>query len=134
MKQVNQYITEELVKWIDDDLGKTDDEGVRYVPRAYKGYISSMGASLIQSGLVPTMAFYNDQNREGGKAGEMPRHYLLRILRKMLEGKVPQLKEKSLPGLTASMRHDHAGMRALQKDLVNASIALKLTLRIFKLK
>lgn len=34
------------------------------VSKEYKGYISSFGASVIQSGLIPTIAFYENENAD----------------------------------------------------------------------
>ena len=134
MKQVHQYITEELVECIDQLLCDTDVENNRFVPKVYKGYISSMGASLIQSGILPTMAFYNDKGRETNKGSEKPKYHLLNVLRKMLVKKDPRLAKISLPELVISMKDDPDELRQLQRELINASVALKLTLRIFKLK
>jgi len=41
-------------------------EKASVVKKEYKGYISSMGASIIQAGLLATLAFY--QNDSGKKA------------------------------------------------------------------
>lgn len=139
MRAANQYITPELLAWIKEELGeKSEGENPQYlgyVHEVYKGYISSMGASIIQSGLIPTLAFYSE-NKPEGKAGrgEKPKAPLLRILEKMLAARYSGLTSKGLFLLALDLKGQPDELRRLQKDLVNATVALKLALRTFELK
>ena len=36
------------------------------IPKQFKGYISSFGSSIIQSGMLPTLAFYSDAKKSKG--------------------------------------------------------------------
>ncbi|MDX2246831.1 MAG: type III-B CRISPR module-associated protein Cmr5 [Bacteroidia bacterium] len=110
------------------------------VDKVYKGYISSMGAAMIQSGVLPTLAIFSA--KESGAEGQ--RWKLLRILTEMLR----QNGYDMLPALTAQDKDsenrllrfatDHqnhaATLLKLRRDLMDASVALKLTLRTFNLK
>lgn len=61
MEHVNQYISKAMTA-IEECIVK---EGAgRKVEKEYKGYIASMGPSIIQTGLIPTLLFFTD----GGKA------------------------------------------------------------------
>jgi CRISPR-associated protein Cmr5 len=53
-----------------------DDHG--NVQKEYKGYIASIGASIVQAGLLPTLAFY--QNDSGKKAHSSNVLQAIRIL------------------------------------------------------
>lgn len=136
MKLVDQYITPELLGWIRTKLGETKDEKT-FVPKVYKGYISSMGASIIQSGIVPTLAFYSDGSREEGKSGsEAAKKPVLDVLTLMLRTKdrYSDLEAGKLFEYALNIKANKSRLRLLQKDIVNASIALKLALRTFDLK
>ena len=60
MKAVNQYITNDLLDFITFEF-KNKEGVVEAIPSNFKGYISSFGASIIQSGLIPTLAFYSQK-------------------------------------------------------------------------
>ncbi len=116
MKPYEKYITKDLLNAIDNRIAKDGK-----VASEFKGYISSMGAAVIQSGLIPTLAFYSDQ---GG--ADKDRSLVLKVIADVL-GKESLFKE------AIKVKHDGQALRKLQRDILNVSIALKLTLRTYNL-
>jgi CRISPR-associated protein Cmr5 len=96
------------------------------IPSAYNGYISSFGASIIQSGLMPTLAlFENENNQDKTKEDKsvLGKH-ILKILDKRHE-------DDSLLRYAIYYQGNQA---ILKQNIIDISIALKLTIRTFKLK
>ena len=90
-----------------------------------------MGASIIQSGLIPTLAFYSDTDKDNNKnsGGDEPKQYLLDIIGDMLG-------HKNLFGYALSLKegdNPQKRLRKLKRDVIHVSIALKLVLRTFKM-
>ena len=92
--------------------------------KEYKGYISSMGASILQSGLIATLAFYS-KDAEGSGA---KRTYLLKAIGMLV---VPDNNNNELLKYVLVNR---SNQRKIENDISNALIALKLALRTFKQK
>jgi CRISPR-associated protein Cmr5 len=123
----------------------TDDDHLS-VPKQFKGYISSFGASVIQSGLMPTLAFYGDAGKaKGDRSMLIPALIFILIEKerfpenKELKSWIDKIKEepKELPNLIQHlfgwlMNTDKENHDKLRKELMDASIALKLALRTFR--
>lgn len=111
------------------------------VEKEYKGYISSMGASIIQAGLLATLAFY--QNDSGKNAHSS---YLLKAILELI--KLPGSTETNLikyviensknsqplPEYVSIGDLNSDKLYVLEEDISDALIALKLALRTFKIK
>jgi len=92
------------------------------IPSAYNGYISSFGASVMQSGLKPTLALFENKNAKTEKDKE----YLTKIILKILD---PNHNEESL------LRYVLSGNEELLKSkIMDISIAVKLSIRTFDLE
>lgn len=112
------------------------------IPKVYKGYISSLGASLIQSGLLPTLAIFSAD--DSGDEGD--RWKLLRILTNMMKQKWPdayaeikasdpdKAQETRLLAFAAKYQDDLVRQRQIRRHLSDASVALKLALRTYNLQ
>ncbi len=113
------------------------------IPKQFKGYISSFGASIIQAGLLPTLAFYSDANKaKGDRSMLIPALIWILDKNKNLkpdESVITALDiivkdEKKLPDqmniLFNWLLKQNSEM--LRKELMDAAIALKLALRTFK--
>ena len=101
-------------------LDETFSDGV--IPSAYNGYISSFGASIMQSGLKPTLALFENKDA----ATKEDKEYLTRIILKILDG-----KDGSLLRYVLNSKEDES---YLKEKILNISIAIKLSIRTFKLK
>lgn len=96
------------------------------IPSAYNGYISSFGASIIQSGLLPTLAvFENENNKEKKKADDS---VLTKLILKIL---VNGTKETSLLTYVLGKPNEE---QYLKQNIIDIAIALKLCIRTFKLE
>ena len=131
MKQIDRYIPPAM-QLVTRKLASVSNKG--HVPAVYKGYISSMGASIVLSGLVPTLAFYNADTRDSGS--EQPRRPLLDILHELLRDRYVLKNQDSLfdYALALEDQKKKTELRRLKRDVINASIALKLALRTFHLE
>lgn len=108
------------------------------IPATYQGSISGMGAAILQMGLLPTLAVFADQ--ESG-AKDDQRQHLLSIIRTILE-KYVNYEDKQLlidnPNddlcKLAAKKMDETKRKRLQDYLLDAAVAVKLSLRTFKLE
>ena len=113
-KCIENYIPEAMKV-----LDETYTNGV--IPSAYNGYISSFGASVMQSGLKPTLALFENKN----SATKENKEYLTKIILKVLDKKTNE---------TSLLRYVLNGNEALLKDkIMDISIAIKLSIRTFEL-
>jgi len=94
------------------------------IPSEYNGYISAFGAGIIQSGLKPTVAIY--ENKNSSTKSEKDR--LTRVILKMIDS---QTSEESLLRYIIGSDEDE---NILKEKIKDASIAIKLAMRTFKLK
>ncbi|UZW14965.1 type III-B CRISPR module-associated protein Cmr5 [Clostridium pasteurianum] len=119
-KQVEKLIPD-AIKIIDKKLVK---DGV--VAREYNGYISSFGASIIQSGLLPTVAFYESSTSNSEEDRRKLTESILCLINKS-----QQEENKKLLDYVLKNRESQENIK---EDIINAAIAIKLSLRTFKLK
>lgn len=135
-KKIESFIPDAL------DLVEAHLEKNKTVPKVYKSYISSMGAAMIQSGLLPTLAIFSAPQSESS-AGD--KRKLIRVLTELLKGYdqtfyggIPEVnkgkeEDSRLLKFAADFKGNPNNLRRIRRDLTDASIALKLTLRTFKL-
>lgn len=100
-------------------------------PHAFKGYISSLAASIVQSGLVPALSIYEKDNKGANKSADNNRALLVSALVITLN-KRDKLKNKVYPFSDYIARLSTNATYKLQQDINQALIALKLALRMFK--
>jgi len=112
------------------------------IPKEFKGYIASMGASIIQAGLLATLAFY--QNDSGKKAKSS--HLLKAIYDVLKPGHDDNTDGKTLIDYIihqtlirenvedASMDIlDKEKLLRFQQEIEDILVAMKLALRTFKI-
>lgn len=92
------------------------------IPSQFKGYISSFGASVISSGLLPTIAFYSNQG-----AAEEGRHLLLEAIHDVLAEHNKHLASGNLKEYV--LIQENRGLA--KREIFDACIALKLAIRTF---
>jgi CRISPR-associated protein Cmr5 len=94
------------------------------IASSYNGYISSFGASIMQSGLKPTLALFENEN-----ASTLQKKQLLTsIILQILDDKTT---ETSLLKYVIGNNMDET---QLKKQILDISIAVKLSIRTFKLE
>lgn len=125
-KAVNDYIP----------LAMTELKSRTQLKDVYKGYISSLGAGIIMSGLIPTLAFYSAKG-ENKKGDRSP---VADMIFEMIKTRQNSLTNKTLPDISVPNLFElglalssDAEKKKLEKEIINASIALKLCLRTFAL-
>lgn len=122
-KRINELIPKALQAIKDSNMANAANE----VENEYKGYIASMGASIIQSGLIATLAFYsNEQSQAKDK-----RSKLLITIMKLID---PESTQRLLDFvlITTNQGGNKAEVDKFEKSISNALVALKLALRTFK--
>jgi CRISPR type III-B/RAMP module-associated protein Cmr5 len=98
------------------------------IKKEYKSYLSSLGASVIMSGLLPTLAVYYNKEGKADRTEVITWVFdIIRPLHHNCEGK-EDLFEYAL-----SIAHDQIKTDELIEDILNISIALKLSLRTYPL-
>lgn len=122
----------ELIKDPTINLLKKDKNENEYkIAKECKGYISSFGASIIQSGMIPTIAFF--ENEEGQAKSE--RKELMKVILYMIEENYKieeKKKETTLLDYILEKKKNDEDLIEIEEEIINAAIALKLALRTFK--
>jgi CRISPR-associated protein Cmr5 len=151
MKQRFSTLLPAAVVAIRKEFGNKEDNGEyivkQEIPREYQGYISSFGASVMQMGLLPTLAVFGSQKEGGGSAQD--RAKLLTVLQAILTSKASgmdgALKQEvadystkgkeshPLFGFAVRVAGDQVKQRELRTHLMDAAVATKLAIRTFQL-
>ena len=118
-KRIQEYLPK-AIKILENEF--TDKK----IPSAYNGYISSFGASLIQSGLKITVALFEDMSKEDKTKAD--KSMLPKLILKLID---ENTSEKSLLRYIINSQESEYILKQKIKD---AAIALKLAIRTFELK
>ena len=114
-----------IENYIPKALSVLDSEfPTKIIPSAYNGYISSFGASVMQSGLKPTLALFENTQAQTKE----DKSFLTKLILKILN---PNAKETSLLRYVLSKPNEET---LLKNEILDISIALKLSIRTFKLE
>lgn len=110
------------------------------VNKEFKGYISSMGASILQTGLLATIAFYANDDNKKAKSSFLLKAIFLMIkpnnsnTNNLITYVINQSKkDANLPDNVSINNLDFDKLYLEEEKITNALIALKLALRTFKL-
>lgn len=116
------------IKAVNDKMAKDGK-----VNSAYKGYISSLGAGIIQSGLLPTLAMYKGNEDSDKKKAETG--HLLNAIYEVVKSKhEPKPKDNNLFDYALNKMQQVENRQTVINEILNASIAIKLAIRTFKLE
>jgi CRISPR-associated protein Cmr5 len=110
--------------------GKDKDEK-EFIPKVYKGYVSSLGANIIQAGVKTAVYFY--EAKEGSSKGD--KRLITAALRYMLypdEQAVAKYEKYKLSEKITGL--DAHGLQNLSLRIMDAATALKLALRTYKME
>jgi CRISPR-associated protein Cmr5 len=113
-QSVEKYIPE-VMKVLKDEF----PEGS--IPSAYNGYISSFGASVMQSGLLPTLALFENTNA----CTKENKEYLTYLIVRVLTG-----SRDDISLLHHVLKNNEA---LLKPKIIDIAVAIKLCIRTFKL-
>lgn len=111
----NKFLTKEK---------KEDKKAAEKIPKEYKGYISNFGASIIQSGLLSTVAFFEAEDSNSKSDKKVLTELILKLIYKSkgLEWDNKKLLEYVLEN----------NNKQTEEEITNAAIAVKLGMRVFK--
>jgi len=123
MKNIEKYIPVALAVLADAKLQIVKDEKI---DKTYNGYISSFGASIISSGLLPTFIFYS-KKAEGNDDAD--RSLIIKAIEMMLKSPGIDLLQKE-QYLLKEIREKYNDKRLKQK-IQECAIALKLAIRTY---
>ena len=101
------------------------------VNEAYNGYIASYAAAIIQSGLLAATAMFSDEKKADRTKGDKP------FLMKTIYEVIKKTKEPA-PAESRFFDYVHKAVTSgnsylLKREILDASIAIKLALRTFEL-
>jgi CRISPR-associated protein Cmr5 len=99
------------------------------VPKPYHGYISSFGASMVQSSPLAAAIFFEDNSGSQEDRSKLPRAILSLIC---WENDKDALDKKLSDYIMEKMVGGHIP-NSVTRDILAASIALKIALRTFKI-
>ncbi len=127
MKRIEKMLPEAIASVTSCKISSKSG-GQEHVDSAFNGYISSLGASIISAGLLPTMIFFSNK---GGSQADRPavimaieqilkKHHFIADNERLLE-KIKTMVEKN----------DNAGLVRMSSLIADAAVALKLAIRIF---
>jgi len=97
------------------------------VPRPFKGYISSFGAAVIQTGLLPAIAFYSVK---GG--AEEERGKVIKAIRYILQ--TNKVIDDNIESLLKFLVDNKENSEYYKDYVMDAATALQLALRTFKIE
>jgi len=118
-KRIDKYlpVAIEIIR----DVEIADENG--HVKNEFNGYFSSFGASIIQSGLKPALAFFSNENSETAKQkAKIPKAIYKLVIDKDIE---PEANALLLYIINENKEKE------LLPKILDASIALKLALRTY---
>lgn len=99
------------------------------IPKEFNGYISNFGASIIQSGLMATVAFFEAKdtksNQDRGKLTKL----ILNVINKEKDRNF-EIDEKI--NLLDYILKNKSKKNIVKEEVINAAIAIKLAMRVFE--
>ncbi len=115
--------------------GIANADGV--VEKEFKGYIANIGASIIQAGLLPTLAFF--QNSKGkNKHSYLVLNAILSLITNSAETNTTLIDYviAECPAINNTQLNevDKNKLYLIEEDIMDAIVAIKLALRTFKIK
>ncbi len=101
------------------------------ISKEFKGYLSSLGASMRMSGLLPTLAVYYAKESRADRGKVIS--WVFEIIKEM-----PQfsncIDKGDLFKYAIDIKNNSTLTNALTEEILNISVALKLCIRTFPLK
>lgn len=123
---MNKQKVEELFPIVMETLKRVEIVNEQnQVPKEYNGYIASFGASIIQSGILPAIAFFerNTQNTEQDKKR------LMTAILYVLDSQLENQENKKLLDYVLSRYNN---LDEIEEKILYISVAMKLVLRTYE--
>lgn len=111
------------------EVREIDNTKVYKIHREFNGYISSFGASIVQSGLISTVAFFCIKNSNSNRDRQKITELILKIILKHKEEQENKY-ENLLQYVLESDKNNELNL--VKEEIINAAIAVKLSMRVFE--
>ena len=98
------------------------------IAKEYNGYISSFGAAIVQSGLLP--ALYFNHQKDSGSAKD--RRKLMKTIYETIKAGYNIQTDKM--DLLEYAKQDTVDLKQLKQQILDAATAVKLVIRTYELK
>lgn len=108
---------------------EVNDNKVYKIHREFNGYISSFGASIVQSGLISTVAFFCIKNSNSNRDRQKITELILKVILK--HKKEQEDKYENLLKYVLEADKDNK-LNSVKEEIINAATALKLSMRVFE--
>lgn len=108
-----------------------EKEKKEFIPKVYKGYISSLGANIIQAGVKTAIYFY--EAKEGSSKGD--KRLITAAIRYILNKQEQNVEEYSRYQLSETLNGKGAhDLQNITLQIMDAATALKLALRTYSME
>jgi CRISPR-associated protein Cmr5 len=101
------------------------------IPKEYKGYISSLGANIIQAGIKAAITFY-EAEESGSKSDRRLVNAAIKYILTDNNAELTTYSDYKLTQLLSNLTNEEKQQKAL--EILDAATALKLALRTYKMK
>ena len=125
----NQFKINSMLKAANDALLKCEIVKVDTVVDGYDSAIAAFGPAVVQSGLMPALAFYCAAGKEDKRKTDKSK--IIKAISMVLFEKYGKHDEKELFNYCLEHNSNKMEKEKLTEDIVNASIALKIMVRTF---
>lgn len=125
MKNMNKRKIEELIPFAVDEISNQFTEEI---PKEYKGYIANFGASIIQSGILSTVAFFQNNNSSSNQDRRKITEMILNIIYKNENYEKSQKENNLLDYIISNIGRK----KIIKEQVINVTIAVKLAMGTFE--
>ncbi|MDR2011240.1 MAG: hypothetical protein LBQ22_12245 [Bacteroidales bacterium] len=117
----------QMIQWAVEALDKTEIVKDNKYKSEFNGHISSLGAAIIQSGLLPAMIFFENTESEA-----TDRYKVIKAVTYIINNKREYSGSKKIETSIAEYILKNPNDNKLVQDVTEAATSLKLALRMFK--
>jgi CRISPR-associated protein Cmr5 len=100
------------------------------IPNEYKRYISSFGASVIQAGLLPAVAFYSSKASD---SSSVDRTKVMDAILYILQQNETGINKQKLIDFVIDIINANTNIEVWKNKIMDAATALKLAIRTFEI-
>lgn len=130
LKSQIMKVKSDLIKRANDALISCEIVVNGEYSREFSGYIPSFGASIIQSGLLPTLLFFEDKESDAKERSKVVQAITMVLFK---NGNFTNDKKEDV-SIAEELLKDSRKEKAILKEVTEAAVALKLALRMYKRK
>jgi CRISPR-associated protein Cmr5 len=114
----------QLIDYINDNNNKIKNSENK-IPREFNGYISNFGASIVQSGLLATVAFFSSDNANSNRDRKLLMSLILNIIKE-------KEKKDENDTLLNYIIDNKDKIDLIKEEIIDIAVATKLAIRVFE--